>query len=356
MNIPKSGSYGYEQKDAQSFASWTVDYFKYDNCNIVNNSDMKTDYQNMQTALANCGRPIVYSVCTPFGYASWMPLTGHLWRIGGDIVDKWDNGTNFYKGIINCIDANASLASYASPGAWNDPEMLEIGNGGCTAEEYRTQMSMWCIMAAPLIAGNDIRTMLQATKDILLNKEVIAVDQDSAGIQGSRISSSNGIEIWCKPLGSASGTTKAVALLNRNGAAANITVNFSSIGVSGNVTVRDLWAKADKGSFTGSYTMNVPSHETGMLKLSKTVAIEQKATNTFFTNKFRTEISNGKIVVVPQSNFLKFSVSVFTTNGQLLARKEGVACAVAIPVKSRSVYIVDVNCQGYINRSIVSVF
>ena len=269
MGISQSGSYGNEQRDANTFASWGVDYLKYDNCNAVGN--MQTDYQNMQRALANCGRPIVFSICA-WQYQSWMPATGNLWRVSPDITDKWDNGTNYFKGIINAIDANAGYASSASPGAWNDPDMLEIGNGGCTTEEYRTQMSMWSMMAAPLIAGNDIRTMSQTTKDILLNSEVIAVDQDPAGIQGTRVSAGSGLEVWCKPLGSANGTTKAVALLNRNGTAANITVNFANIGLSGTVTVRDLWAKADRGSFSGSYTMSVPSHGTGMLKLTGTVS------------------------------------------------------------------------------------
>ncbi|HEY5959079.1 MAG TPA: glycoside hydrolase family 27 protein [Polyangiaceae bacterium] len=266
MNVPQSGSYQHEQADAKTFASFGVDYFKNDNCNPVGN--IQTDYQNMQKALASSGRDIVYSVCHPNGYSDWMQSTGNLWRISGDIVDKWDNGTNFYKGIINLIDANASLASHAKPGAWNDPDMLEIGNTGCTTEEYRTQMSMWSIMAAPLLAGNDIRSMSQTTKDILLNTEVIAVDQDAAGIQGTRIKATNGLEVWCKPLGSANGTTKAVALLNRNASASNITVNFTDIGLSGSASVRDLWAKADKGSFTDSFSMSVPSHGTGMLRIT----------------------------------------------------------------------------------------
>jgi len=259
MNVAQSGSCGHEQADAKMFASWGVDYFKNDNCNPVGN--IQTDYQNMQKALASSGRDIVYSICHPNGYFAWMQSTGNLWRISGDIVDKWDNGTNFCKGIVNLIDANASLASYAKPGAWNDPDMLEIGNGGCTTEEYRSQMSMWSIMAAPLLAGNDIRNMSQTTKDILLNTEVIAIDQDAAGIQGTRVKSANSLEVWCKPLGSASGTVKAVALLNRSGSTANITVDFSTIGLSGTATVRDLWAKADKGSFSGSYSMSVPSQE-----------------------------------------------------------------------------------------------
>jgi len=266
MNVPQSGSYGHEQADAKTFASWEVDYFKNDNCNPV--GDMQADYQTMQKALAGSGRAIVYNVCTPVGYQNWMPATGNSWRISGDIVDKWDNGNDFYKGIINLIDANASLASHAGPGAWNDPDMLEIGNGGCTTEEYRTQMSMWSIMAAPLLAGNDIRNMSQATKDILLNTEVIAVDQDAAGIQGTRVSASGGLEVWSKPLGSANGTTKAVALLNRNGSPATISVDFAKIGLSGSVRVRDLWAKADLGSFMGSYSAaSVPSHGTALLKL-----------------------------------------------------------------------------------------
>lgn len=266
MNVPQSGSKGYEDKDAKTFASWGIDYLKYDNCNVPNGSDQKADYQKMQTALANCGRPIVFSICA-WGYQSWMPATGNLWRTTGDIADKWDNGTEWFKGIINAIDGNAQYTSSAAPGAWNDPDMLEIGNGGCTTEEYRTQMSMWCMMASPLIAGNDIRTMSQTTKDILLNKEVIAVNQDSAGKQGYRVKSANGLEIWVKPLGT-DGTTKAVALLNRNASASNITVNLSDIGITGSITVRDLWAKADKGSFTGSYTALVPSHGTVVLKVS----------------------------------------------------------------------------------------
>lgn len=267
MNIPQSGSYGYEDKDAKTYASWGVDYLKYDNCNIASGSIQKTDYVNMQKALANCGRPIVFSICA-WGYQDWMPSTGNLWRTTGDITDKWDNGNNWFRGIINLVDENSKYASSAAPGAWNDPDMLEIGNGGCTTEEYRTQMSMWCMMASPLIAGNDIRTMSQATKDILLNKEVIAINQDPAGIQATKVKSQNGLDVWCKPLGEKAGKTKAVALLNRNSSTANITVNWADIGLSGSVTVRDLWAKANKGSFTGSYTASVPSHGTVVLRVS----------------------------------------------------------------------------------------
>jgi alpha-galactosidase len=277
MGIAQSGSYGNEQKDAKSYASWGVDYLKYDNCNLVAGSNWQKEYEAMRDALANCGRPIVFSICA-WEFQPWMPNTGNLWRTTKDITNKWDNGNEWFRGIVNIIDENGKLAANASPGAWNDPDMLEIGNkNGCNDVEFRSHMSMWCIMAAPLIAGNDIRTMTQSTKDILLNKEVIAVDQDSAGIQGTRVKTANGCEVWCKPLGSKGGTTKAVALLNRNASSANITVNFSDIGLSGAAEVRDLWAKSDKGGFTGSYTMSVPSHGTGMLKIGTPTTIRRSA-------------------------------------------------------------------------------
>jgi alpha-galactosidase len=268
----QSGSYGNEVRDAATFASWGVDYLKYDNCEPAPGSNAQVDYQRMRDALAQSGRDIVYSICA-WGFQSWMPNTGNLWRTTGDISDAWYKEPGFFRGIINIIDENANLAQHAKPGAWNDPDMLQIGNGGSTAEEYRTQMSLWSIMAAPLLAGNDIRVMTQETKDILLNTEVIAINQDPAGIQGQRISSSNGLEVWVKPLGSSDGPEKAVALLNRNGSAANITFNFADVGYDAedNLSIRDLWAHEDRGVFQGSYTMNVPSHGTGVLKLRRSL-------------------------------------------------------------------------------------
>jgi len=352
MNVPQSGSYGYEDKDAKTFASWGVDYLKYDNGNIVPGSDLKTDYQKMQTALANCGRPIVYSICA-WEYNDWMPATGNLWRTTRDITDKWDTGNSFFRGIINLIDENSQYANAAVPGAWNDPDMLEIGNGGCTTEEYRSQMSMWCMMAAPLIAGNDIRTMSQTTKDILLNKEVIAVDQDPAGIQATKIKSQNGLDVWCKPLGEKAATTKAVALLNRNSSAANITVSWADIGLSGSVTVRDLWAKADKGSFTGSYTASVPAHGTVMLKVSSSQtpadvsAFTQIEAENFYTQSgIQTEtcteggedvgyIENGDYAVYKNVNFgngaksFKARVSSATSGGKIEIRLDSIDGALA---------------------------
>jgi alpha-galactosidase len=252
------GSHGHEVQDANTFASWGIDYIKYDNCN--GDSDIQADYERMRDALAACGRPICYSICC-WGFNSWCPADGNLWRTTGDISDNWGSMTSI-------MDSNAGLAQYAGPGHWNDPDMMEVGNGGMTTIEYQAHFTMWCIMAAPLIAGNDLRNMTQDTINILTNKEAIAVDQDAAGIQGTRVVDDGDKEMWCKPLGSATGGTKAVALLNRSGSAANMTVNWSDIGLSGSATVRDLWAKADRGSFNGSYSVSVPSHGVAFLKIT----------------------------------------------------------------------------------------
>jgi alpha-galactosidase len=357
MGVANSGSYGKEAQDAKTFASWEVDYLKYDNCNIVSGSNQRTDYENMRDGLAKCGQPIVFSICM-WKFQSWMPETGNLWRIADDITDKWDNGTGYFHGIVNCIDLNADNAGYAKPGAWNDPDMLEIGNGGCTAEEYRTQMTMWCVMASPLIAGNDIRSMKQEIKDILLNKEAIAVDQDSAGIQGTRVKSGSGCEIWCKPLGSKNGTTKAVALLNRNAAVSDITVTFSDIGLSGTVKVRDLWAKAEKGAFTGSYTMSVPSHGTGMLRISASpiTRIDRASAESRGSCGFTTKFSEGKIIVSPRGGLRQFDVSVYMPDGRLVACKGSAAGVATIPAGTSGVHILTIRCGGYREKKTVSLY
>ena len=255
------GSYGYETTDAQDYASWGVDYLKYDNCNLVAGSTLQADYTRMRDALAATGRPIVFSICA-WHYESWMPSVGNLWRTTGDISNSWN-------GMIGIPDTNNQTASVAGPGAWNDPDMLEVGNGGMTDTEYRTHMSLWAIMAAPLISGNDLRSMTQATKDILMAPEIVAVDQDALGKQGTRVwvgGSGNWLNIWSKQL---SGTNvRAVALFNGTTAAASITVNWSQISLpAGNATVRDLWARTDLGSFNNSYTVSVPAHGTVMLKI-----------------------------------------------------------------------------------------
>jgi alpha-galactosidase len=257
----RPGTLNHEQQDAKTYAAWGVDYVKEDWCNTAG-LDPATQYAKFRDALASSGRPILFSICnwgvnSPW---SWGPATGNMWRTTGDINDSWSSMTSI-------IDQSGSHASAARPGAWNDPDMLEVGNGGMNATEYRSHMSMWAIMAAPLIAGNDIRSMSAETHDILTAPEVLAVDQDPAGVQGVKVSDNGaGLQVWAKRLQQTGAV--AVALFNRSGASANMTASWSAIGLAaGSGTVRDLWARADRGSYTSSYTVNVPSHGTALLKI-----------------------------------------------------------------------------------------
>jgi alpha-galactosidase len=170
--------------------------------------------------------------------------------------------------MIGIAETNNKSASYAGPGHWNDPDMMEVGNGGMSTTEYKTHFSLWSIMAAPLIAGNDLRKMSQETIDIFTNKEVIAVDQDAAGIQGKKISANGDLEVWCKPLGT-DGKTKAILLVNKGGSAADITVKWSDIRLKdSDATVRDLWEHKDLGTFATGFTAKaVPSHGSVLIKV-----------------------------------------------------------------------------------------
>ncbi len=258
-NVPQSGSQGHETQDANTFASWGVDYLKYDSCNA--SLDLQTQYTTMSRALLASGRQICFSICAWYFAGAWMIDEGNLWRTTSDITDSFGSFTGI-------IDTNEKLYANAGPGHWNDPDMLEVGNGHCTFEEYKAHFSIWCMMAAPLIAGNDVRTMTEETRSILTNAELIAIDQDAAGIQGRIVNDQGDLEVWCKPLGSATGTDKAVALFNRSGSTATITANWADIGLSGSASVRDLWAHSDLGTFSGSYSASVPSHGVKVLRIT----------------------------------------------------------------------------------------
>ena len=259
----KPGSYGYEYLDANTYASWGVDYLKYDNCWLPPNDNEEADYARMSEALMTSGQPITFSVCA-WTFWSWEPGLGNLWRTTSDISDS-------YTSMISNIDPNSPPAFVAGPGRWNDPDMLEVGNGGMTTVEDQTHFTMWCIMAAPLIAGNNLSAMSAATLAILTNAEAIAVDQDPAGEQGvkvvNNVSPASTNEVWSKTLGY-DFSTKAVVLFNRNGPATNITCNWTNIGLQpGAASVRDLWTHTNYGLFTNSFTTNVPSHAAVLLKI-----------------------------------------------------------------------------------------
>jgi alpha-galactosidase len=258
----RPASLGHEYQDAKQYALWGVDYLKEDWCHTLPTQNSEASYTLMRDAIAASGRPIVFSICEWGSTKPWLwagPI-GNLWRSTPDIQDCWSCkkvwGGN---GVAEILDQMNGLETFAGPGHWNDPDMLEVGNGGMTKEEYRTHFSMWAIFAAPLLAGNDISNMTADTKEILLNKEVIAIDQDALGQQGRRVKKTNDLEVWSKQL---SDGGRAVALVNRSATAAKISVNWSDIGYPDSLTasVRDLWAGKDLERKRGGYTSEVPSH------------------------------------------------------------------------------------------------
>jgi alpha-galactosidase len=258
------GSYQHEAQDAKTYAAWGIDYLKYDWCGasrVFEVSSMPAVYAKMGQALADSGRPIVYSLCQygMLNVGEWgASAGGNLWRTTHDIRDSWASMTE-----LGFEDENG-LEKYSGPGHWNDPDMLEIGNGNMNLEEYRVHMSLWSILAAPLISGNDLRAMAADIFAMLTNKEVIAIDQDALGKQGTRVAKSGDLEVWAKPL---AGGALAVGLFNRGAAGAQVTARWSDLAIQGSKNVRDLWAHADRGKVSGEYSANVPSHGVVMVKI-----------------------------------------------------------------------------------------
>jgi alpha-galactosidase len=260
------GSFGHEEQDAKTWAAWGFDYLKYDWCSASQVYDVKSlpaVYEKMGKALLKSGRPIVYSLCE-YGWQEvgefGANVGGNLWRTTGDIRDQWQSMVHIG------FELQPGLEQSARPGHWNDPDMLEIGNGGMTDEEYRTHMSLWCLLAAPLLAGNDLRDMKKEIMDILMNKEVIAVDQDPKGVQGVRVAKDGDREVWEKPLYDGS---HAVGLFNLGKDSAMVTANFSDLKLTGSHAVRDLWAHADKGKVKDKFEAMVPSHGVVLVKIAK---------------------------------------------------------------------------------------
>ncbi|MFF3909765.1 glycoside hydrolase family 27 protein [Streptomyces sp. NPDC001848] len=253
------GSLGHETTDANSFASWGVDYLKYDNC-YNQGISAQTRYTAMRDALAATGRPILFSLCN-WGQENvwtWGAGVGNSWRTTGDI-------TASYSSMLSIFHSNVGLASYAGPGHWNDPDMLEVGNG-MSATEDQSEISLWAEMAAPLISGTNLVNASSSTLGMLTNPRIIAVDQDSLGKQGTEVSASGGLDVLAKPL--ANGDV-SVALFNENGSAATISTTAAAIGKTGasSYTLTDLWTGATSTT-TGTISANVPAHGTVMFRVA----------------------------------------------------------------------------------------
>jgi alpha-galactosidase len=263
------GSLGHEQIDANDYAEWGVDFLKYDWCGYPNTmkeakltsqKDCRSAFELMRDCLYKTGRPIVLSIhekCAGFSRdrSDWVRSVANMHRTSEDIKDNWEQ-------MLYCLETTADLWEIAGPGYWNDPDMLEVGNtvseklyGDISNKkmnllEYQTHFSMWCMVAAPLIAGNDLRDMSDEIIQILTNKEVIAINQDPLGKQGRRIRDDGDLEVWCKEL---SGDRKAIALLNRSSEPADMEVTWKELGLKGKLKVRDLWKHQDLGKFKDSF-------------------------------------------------------------------------------------------------------
>ncbi|MDV6330366.1 glycoside hydrolase family 27 protein [Asticcacaulis sp. 201] len=256
------GSYGHIKQDAQTFADWGVDYLKYDLCSgeafYHTPETVYATYQEMGEALNATGRDIVYSLCQygRFDVGAWgRQVGGHLWRTTGDIEDNYDTMAKIG------FDKNG-VANHTGPNGWNDPDMLEVGNGGMTTDEYRTHMSLWALMAAPLVLGNDVRTMTPETLALLTNREVIAIDQDRLGAQGLPVQKDGTTEIWTKKL---SDGTIAVGLFNRGLSQASVTIPWDKIGLKPKA-VRDVW-NAKEITPANARTVTLPAHGAVLLKV-----------------------------------------------------------------------------------------
>ena len=272
------GSLGHEAQDAKLYAAWGVDFLKYDLCSFHDNMHkveaehpddpsaaknlMIAAYRKMGDALKATGRPIVYSLCQ-YGVDQpweWGPELGaNMWRTTDDIDDS-------YGRMISIGFSQAGLSKFAGPGHWNDPDMLEIGNGKMTEDEYKTHMSLWVLLAAPLLAGNDLTRMSETDKNILMNKEAIAIDQDALGKQGDRLYESGDLDVWTKPL---RGGRVAVGLFNRSWSVRDMSVDLSEIGFKGGGNVRDVWKQTNAGHRSGVFTSRIPKHGVTLIVVSK---------------------------------------------------------------------------------------
>jgi len=260
------GSYQHEAQDAQTWAAWGIDYLKYDWCSakdVYKDEEMPAVYKKMGDALKATGRPIVFSICQYGKQKVWewgAASGGNLWRTTGDIEASWKSMSSIG------FDKQTGLDQYAGPGHWNDPDMLEVGNDRMDAVEDKCHMSLWAMLAAPLLAGNDIRSMSDDTKEILLNKELIAIDQDKLGRQGTRVTKDGRTETWMKLL---SNGDLAVAMFNRDDRDQLMIVKWSDLGITGKHEVRDVWHHADRGRIKDLFEAEVSSHGAVVIRVAK---------------------------------------------------------------------------------------
>jgi alpha-galactosidase len=252
------GGRGHEFEDARTYASWGVDYLKYDWCNH-GTANAEETYKTMRDGLYAAGRPVVFSLCEWGNNKPWLWAqdVGHLWRTTGDITDCYDCQDVFATGWKYILKSQVGLEKYAGPDHWNDPDMLEVGNPGLSLTESRAHFSLWCMLAAPLMAGNDVRKMSPEIRAILTDQDVIALDQDPLGKEGYQFMDQPGKEIWVKEL---SNGKWAVCFFNSSDSKMQIRVkwvNFSFL--TGTYQIRELWQKKDVGTTDKDFVGDIPS-------------------------------------------------------------------------------------------------
>jgi len=256
----RPGSLGFEDIDAKTYAEWEVDYLKYDNCNHDGSSGKTHRYPTMRDALNKTGRPIFFSICE-WGSEKpweWGKETGNSWRTTGDISDSWDS-------FIGILDQQVGLEKYSEIGAWNDPDMLEVGNGGMSINEYQAHFALWCVLKSPLLLGMDVNKITPEIMNIIGNEALIAINQDESGNPGYRASKDGNKEVWTTKL---TGNNWAAVMLNRGNETAVIRTTFKDIGFTapgGNV--HDLIRNKNLGYFEQFYEIAVPAHSVEVIKL-----------------------------------------------------------------------------------------
>ncbi|WP_375437565.1 glycoside hydrolase family 27 protein [uncultured Hymenobacter sp.] len=276
-NYATLASGGYYDQDLKTFADWGYDYVKVDVNFAKDRSEgaYTKEFTQVAEAIRKTGRPMLLNICNQGGgsYQHWAPSLGNTWRVGGDIDHMPKGATTQWAGVMFELDRMAAVSAIAGPGHWNDADMMLVGvgtDGGrltvMTPTEQQAHFSLWCLLASPLVIGNDLRHMTPQTLAILTNKEVIAVNQDALGVQSTLLYEQvRGLQVWTKKLESKTGNKYAVALFNRSANDAEMTLDLRKLGFAGKVAVRDLWAHKDLGKLTGEYAVKVPSHGVQLL-------------------------------------------------------------------------------------------
>lgn len=283
-----TASYGFEDQDAKTFASWGIDYLKYDYCHAPSDAiTAQVRYKAIADALRKSGRDIDLGICEWGDRQPWLwaaSVGGQLWRTTADVRDKWSSNRKINKpsdlhgfgaGILDIIDLNANLYPYSGPGHWNDMDMLvvglygkegpsgDLGGTGCTDVEYQTQMSMWCMLNSVLAVTCDISNMNETTKNIILNKDIIAINQDALGKQAERVIHTDNWDVYARPLANGD---HAVAILNRSSQAGDYRLNMADIGLAGKYEIYDVWSHKtiSKGN---NWKGTLQPHETKVFRL-----------------------------------------------------------------------------------------